>query len=176
MVAYLLNMPSGFPGSMSRWEHATVEGQPVNTTTPPLAYGTMVVMDVATGTIRQATTSDTVGLFYGLLVRPWPTQGFGNPLGSLSDPVGNTSPARQGAMDVMRRGYMLVQIGGATAAVKGGAANIWIGATGGGQVQGNVTAVAPGAGTCLAVPGLMFMSVADPGPASAGIVEVAFNI
>ncbi len=175
MVAFLLNMPSGFPGSMSRWEHATVEGQPVNTTTPPLTYGTAVVMDVATGTIRQATTSDTT--IYGLLVRPWPTQGFGNPLGSLNDPVGATAPARAGASDVMRRGYMLVQIGGAAAAVKGAPANIWVGATGGGQVQGNVTAVAPGAGTCVAIPGLVFMSVADPGPGqSTGVVEVAYNI
>ena len=174
MVAFITSMPSGFPGAMSRQAHATVEGQPINTTTPPLTYGAMVVMDVATGTIRQATTSDTAG-FYGLLVRAYPTQGFGNPVGSLNDPIyptGVTAPPSTGAADVMRRGYMLVKYGGATAPVKGGAANIWTGATAGGQVQGNVTAVAPGAGTCVAMPGLTFMTAADGN----GIVEVAYNI
>lgn len=172
MVAYLTTMPAGFPGSLNRWEHATVEGQPINVATPPLAYGTMVVMDAATGSIRQATTSDTTG-FYGFLVRPWPTQGFGSPIGSLNDQLGTTTaPPVSGACDVMRRGYMIVKLGGATAAVKGAAANIWTGATAGVQVQGNVTAVAPGAGTCVAVPGLIFMSNGVQGD----VIEIALGI
>jgi len=171
MVAYLLNMPSGFAGSLSRWEHATVEGQPINTTTPPLLYGGVVVMDAATGTVRQPATADTAG-FYGLLVRPYPTQGFGVPPGSLNDPIGPTTPPAAGAADVMRRGYMLCKLGGATAAVKGGAVNVWTGATGGGQTTGNVTAVAPAAGSCVALPSAMFMSAADAN----GIVEISLAI
>ena len=176
MTAYLLNMPSGFPGAMTRQEHATVEGQPINTTSPPLTYGQVVVMDVATGTIRQPTTTDTTG-FWGISVRPYPTQGFG-PAGSaaLSSPVGAVTPPTAGAVDVMRRGYILCQLGGATAAVKGAPVNVWTGATGGGQVTGNVTAVAPAAGSCVALPNAVFMSVQDPGPLSQGLVEVAFNI
>jgi len=172
MVAYLTTMPAGFPGSLNRWEHATVEGQPISVTTPPLTYGTMVVMDAATGSIRQATTSDTTG-FYGLLVRPYPTQGFGSPVGSLNDQLGTlTAPPTSGACDVMRRGYMLVKLGGASAAVKNAAANIWTGATAGNQVQGNVTAVAPGAGTCVALPGLVFMSSGVTGD----VVEVSLAV
>jgi hypothetical protein len=173
MVAYLLNMPSGFPGALSRWEHATVEAQPINTTTPPLSYGIIVVMDAATGTIRQPQTADTAG-FYGLNVRPYPTQGFG-PAGSgaLSAPLPTPAvPPTSGATDVMRRGYMYCLLGGATAAVKGAGVNVWTGATAGAQVQGNVTAVAPAAGSCVALPNATFMSAADAN----GIVEVSFNI
>lgn len=176
MVAFLTNMPAGFPGVLTRTEHATVEGQPINTTTPPLTYGAAVAMDVATGTIRQATTTDTAALIYGFLVRPYPTQGFGSPAGSLNDPIypgAQTPPPTSGTSDVMRRGYILCRFGGATAAVKGAAANMWIGATAGAQVQGNITAVTPGAGTCIALPGAIFMSTATT---AGDIVEVAFNI
>jgi hypothetical protein len=171
VVAYLLNMPSGFPGSLNRWEHATVEAQQISATAPPLTYGQVVVMDTATGTIRQPTTSDTAG-FYGLNVRPWPTQGFGVPAGSLSDPVGAATPPTVGAVDVMRRGYMLCRLGGATAAARNLPVNVWTGATAGQQVTGNVTAVAPAAGSCVVLPNAVFMSAADAN----GIVEVAFNI
>jgi hypothetical protein len=171
MVAFLPNMPSGFPGALNRWEHATVEGQPINTTTPPTAYGTVVVMDVATGTVRAPATADTTG-FYGLNVLPYPTQGFGVPPGSLNDPIGSATPPVSGTASVLRRGYMLCKLGGATAAVKGAQANVWTGATAGQQVVGNITAVAPAAGSCVVLPGAMFMSAADAN----GIVEVAYNI
>jgi hypothetical protein len=73
---------------------------------------------------------------------------------------------------VLRRGYILCKLGGATAAVKNAPVNVWTGATAGGQVQGNVTAVAPAAGSCVALPNAVFMSAADTN----GIVEVAYNI
>jgi hypothetical protein len=73
---------------------------------------------------------------------------------------------------VLRRGYILVKLGGATAAVKNAPANVWTGTAGGGQVPGNITAVAPAAGSCVALPNAVFMSAADAN----GIVEVAYNI
>jgi hypothetical protein len=164
-------MPTGFPGALSRVEHATVEAQQINTTTPPTYYGQVVVMDPATGTIRPPATADVAG-FYGLSVRPYPTQGFGVPPGSLNDPIGAATPPPAGTVDVLRRGYMLVKLGGATAAVKNAPVNVWTGASAGGQTQGNVTAVAPAAGTCVALPNAIFMSGADAN----GIVEVAYNI
>ena len=171
MVSYLLNMPSGFPGALTRQEHAKVEGQPINLVTPPLGYGHVVVMDVATGTIREAATADTAG-FYGINVRPYPTQGFGAAgSGVLTMPIGPVTPGLP-TVDVLRSGYILCQLGGAAAAVKGGPVNVWTGATGGSQVTGNVTAAAPAAGSCVAVPNATFMSTADP----TGLVEVAFNI
>jgi hypothetical protein len=164
-------MPAGFPGSLNRWEHATVEAQQITAANPPLSYGQVVVLDAATGTIRQPTTSDTAG-FYGFNVRAYPTQGFGVPVGSLNDPIGAASPPVIGVVDVMRRGYMLCKLGGATAAVKGAPVNVWTGATGGGQVQGNVTAVAPAAGSCVVMPSAYFMSQADAN----GIVEIGYAI
>jgi hypothetical protein len=165
MTAYLLTMPSGFPGSLTRQEHATVEGQPINTTSPPQTYGQVVVMDVATGTIRQPTTTDTTG-FWGISVRPYPTQGFG-PAGSaaLSSPVGAVTPPTAGAVDVMRRGYILCQLGGATAAVKGAPVNVWTGATGAGQVTGRLLCGA--AGRCVHV-GAGPRAVV-PGPRGSGV-------
>jgi hypothetical protein len=171
MVAYLLNMPSGFSGDINRWEHATVEAQQTNPTTPPTFFGGVVVLDAATGTVRAPATADTAG-FYGISTRPYPSQGFGVPPGSLNDPIGAATPPVVGTTNVLRRGYILCKIGGATAAVKGAAVQVWTGATGGGQVQGNVTAVAPAAGTSVVLPNAMFMSAADAN----GIVEIAYNI
>ncbi len=171
MVAYLLNMPSGFPGRITRQQMAKVEAQQIDAAAPPTAYGTVLVLDVATGTMRPPVAADVAG-FYGLYVSPYPTQGFGVPPGSLSDPIGAATPPVIGTANVMRSGYMICQLGGAAAAVKGAPVNVWTGAAGGGQVPGNVTAVAPAAGTVVALPNAIFMSAAD----ATGLVEVALNI
>jgi hypothetical protein len=171
VVAYLLNMPSGFPGVPTRVEHMTSEAQQIDAAAPPTAYGTAVVMDAATGTVRPPVAADVAG-FYGLYIRPYPTQGFGVPPGSLNDPIGGGTPPVVGTANVMRRGYMICQLGGAAPAVKNAPVNVWTGAAGGGQVPGNVTAVAPAAGTVVALPNAVFMSAADAN----GLVEVAYNI
>jgi hypothetical protein len=171
VVAYLLAMPSGFPGVPTRVEHKTTEAQMINTTTPPLAYGTVLVMDVATGTVRPPVAADTTG-FYGLYERVYPAQGFGVPPGSLNDPIGASSTPPAGTANVMRRGYMICQLGGVAPAVKNAPVNVWTGAAGGGQVPGNVTAAAVAAGTVVALPNAIFMSAADAN----GLVEVAYNI
>jgi hypothetical protein len=148
-----------------------VEGQQINAATPPLAYGSVVVMDPATGTVRPPVAADVAG-FYGLYVKPYPTQGFGVPPGSLNDPIGSASPPPVGTANVLRRGYMICQLGGAAPAVKNAPVNVWTGAAAGGQQPGNVTAAAVNAGTCVALPNAVFMSGADAN----GLVEVAYNI
>jgi len=173
VVAYLLNMPSGFRGRLSRAEHAKVEAQQIDAALPPLEYGTLVIMDPPTGKIRRPVAADlTTAPFYGLLVAPYPTQGGpGVAPNYLTQPIGSVAPAGL-VGDVLRSGYMYVHLGGATPAVKHGAVHVWTDVSGGTQVTGNVTAVAAVAGSVIVVPGAYFMSAADAN----GIVEVQFNI
>ena len=169
MVAFTFRMPAGIPGAVNRVNDATVEAQVLSATNYPTTYGVGLAMDAATGTVRLPAAADTA--IYGLYVRPYPTHSSQDPLGVSTPPT----PPVAGAFgtpvaNVLRRGYMTVQLMGATPAVKGAQAYVWIAAAAGGQVPGGITAVNT-AGSSLPLPGV-FMGPADP----TGNTEVALNI
>jgi hypothetical protein len=170
MVAFQFRMDVGYPGATNRNHDATVEAQLINSTTPPTAYGIGVAMDAATGSIRPPVTADTA--IYGLYVRPWPTQGFGVPPGSLNDPLGAATPPVSGIGNVLKRGYMTVKLQSTAAAVKGAPVQIWTGAAAGPHVPGGINADAAAAGSNVTLPNSYFMGAADAN----GITEIAVNI
>jgi hypothetical protein len=170
MVAYQFRMPVGIPGEVNRVSAATIEAQvvtPSGTTGAPTEYGVPMVVDNTGGNVgnmRTVAASDTAAP-YGLLVRPFPT-------GGSQDPLGTSTPPTAGLVDILVRGYMLVKLGGNTAAVKGGTAYVWNAATSTTHIQGHFEATFS-SGNTLTCPGSSYFT----GPADAtGIVEVAFNI
>lgn len=166
MVAFTYAMPAGIPGTVNRTAEATVVAEILSPTSPPTQYGTAVVLDATTSLVRAPATADLSAVVYGLYVRPYPTQ-------SGQDPLGTSTPPTSGSANVLKRGYMSVLLRGATAVTqKGTPANVWTGAPAGGQIPGGITAVAPAAGSCVALPGAYFMGPADAG----GFTEIAFNL
>jgi hypothetical protein len=161
-------MDVGYPGAVNRTQPATVQAEILNTTTPPLGYGTMLVMDSATGTLRPPTGTDTLAGFAGLYVRPYPRQSNLN----INDPLGTATPPTTGMGDVLKRGYMIVRLNTASpAVVKGQPVGVFIGAATAGNPAGGVTGAAPGA-TVLALTNSQFMGPADAN----GMTEIAYNL
>lgn len=172
--AFIYNMPSGIPGVVTRvGSNPDIEPNQIDEDTPPLAYGVPVAM-TADG-VRPITGGDTAAVLYGVLVRPFPTNAqtatgfFG------SSPLGTAAvPPVTGVCDVLKRGYMTVQLYGAAAAVKGGVVYVRIANAGAGEVVGGFEAAADGGDTIVAgiVTTTYFMGPADAN----GNVEIAWNV
>ncbi len=174
MVAFAYRMDVGYPGCTNRTQHATVVREHLTPTLAdqPVSYGLMLSMDAA-GVVRAPKPADTLGMFSGIFVRPYPTQG-----GGLNTPVNDglgvsTPPGPNGnEANVLKRGWIIVKLNAASpAVVKGQAVGIFIGAGTAGNPSGGITGAAPGA-TVLALPNTYFQGAADAN----GITEIAFNI
>jgi hypothetical protein len=178
MVAYKYAMPSGIPGDTSRVEHLTSEAQLIDPAHPPIAYGVPVkiVANRVQGFLAGDTVygvSDTTGLAagtkpHGFLVRPFPTR-------DTQDPLFTSTPPSKGIVDVLVRGYIMVQVAFNAASVNKNTqvfvrvANV--AHTGAAYVIGQVEGAAD-AGDCIPVYSAVFTGPAD----AQGICEVAFNI
>lgn len=100
--AYKYRMPSGIPGDISRGAgQATVESIPGNSSLPFGSYG--VFGKLSGGKFIPLAGGEIASAIYGMLVRPFPTQGA-----NASDPLGTAVPAVGGIKDVLRRGYAFV--------------------------------------------------------------------
>lgn len=167
MVAYTFRMPAGIPGDVNRAEAAIIEPQvitPAATSGAPGAFGIGVVIDATSHQVRAVGSSDTA--IYGFLVRPYPTQDYSG----INPPLGTSVPPTQGACDVLVRGYMSVLLGGSAAAVKAAPVYLWVAASSGQHVQGQVEAAATSGST-------IELNAYFTGPADAnGITEIAWNM
>jgi hypothetical protein len=170
--AITFRMGVGYGGATNRNHDATVVREVLAPTGQPTAYGVMLTGDPATGMVRAPIASDTAALFVGFFVRPFPTQGGGlsNP---TNDPLGvSTPPGPANEANVLKRGFMTVQLNAAsTAVVKWQPVGIFIGTPTAGNLAGGVTGAAAGA-TVLAVPNCFFMGPAD----ATGMTEISYNL
>jgi hypothetical protein len=152
---------------------ATIEPTMANVALPPTGYGQAAVVNAADGTVRNVAATDTaLTAIYGITVRPFPFQqsvtGAGSVYGSTG--FGTTAPP-PGEIDILRAGYIMVPVVGAT--VKGGAVFVWIAATAAPHVQGGFEAVATAGSTiALADPRTTFNGTPDANQ----LVEIAYNI
>jgi hypothetical protein len=166
MPSFLYRMPAGIPGAVNRHFHSTIETQIIMPANPPGAYGVPVVIDATALQIRPLlTTADTATSVYGFLVRPFPATGTG------IDGLGTATPGTSGTCNILVRGYMSVQLNGATAAKKNGAVFVRVAAAATGKPIGGVEAASDTTNT-ITIPNCRFMGPAD----ATGNVEIAFNI
>ena len=113
-------------------------------------------------------TTDTADDVAGFLVRPYPNSSLGN----LSDTFGLGAPDPRYTANILRRGYLMVTIGGTAAAPKGGTIYIRIGAPAAGKPMGGLEGAADGTNT-IALPRTSYWM----GPADAqGNSEIGFRI
>lgn len=154
-TAILYRMGHGVAGDITRQSQATIEPQILGATPFP-AYGRFGKM--VTGKFVPIGAGDTADDVYGLLVRPYPTQGA-----NASDPIGTAVPPTTGLADVLRRGYVAVHVASGTPAHGTG---VFIRLS-----NGAIEAAADGVNT-IQVDGAIFMSGKD----AKGIAEIAFNI
>jgi len=163
MTAFLYRMPSGIPGDVTRQSLSTIETQMLNSSLPFPGYG--LPGKIASGAFVPITTGDTAASVYGLLVRPFPTEGA-NP----SDPLGTGVPQVNGPANILRRGYMNVKVNAGTASL-GSTVYIRVATPSGAKVIGGIEAVSDTTNT-IAITGASFMGAAD----ASGNAEIAFNI
>lgn len=173
-VAFAFRMGAGFPGDVNRTHPVSVEPSLQSATSPCTAYGQALVVDGVTNTLRRLLVGDAaVTKPYGIAVRPYPTQdgGAANAFGATT--LGAATPPAAGEIDVMRSGYIMVQMNSLAGAVnKGGAVFVWVAATVAGHVQGQYESAANGGNTAALDANLyQFNGPAD----SAGVVEISVN-
>lgn len=135
--AYPFRMPAGFAGDLQRAEAATVETQQIDSGTPPTSFG--VPVKLVAGKVQPIAAADTASVVYGFNLRAYPIQGNG------TDPVGTSTPPTSGVTDILKRGYTMVTLNGATAAAKNGAVYVRVGNASGGKPIGGIEAGADNA-------------------------------
>lgn len=163
MTAFVYRMPAGIPGDVSRQSAAKIETQLLDAAAAFAGYG--LFGKIASGKFVPVGAGDAASAVYGLLVRPFPTQGA-----NASDPLGAAVPKTTGPADVLRSGYITVKLNAGTAAL-GGGVYVRVANAATGKPIGGIEAAADGANTIL-VAGASFMGAADAN----GNVEIGFNI
>jgi hypothetical protein len=171
-VAIPFRMGAGFPGDVNRSHPASIEPCIIDASAPPTTFGQPVLVDATTQGVRPFTAGDVaLTTAYGVTVRPYPfQQSSGSNFGAAS--LGVATPPATGQMDVLRSGYIMTKLSGATQPVKNGLVCVWTAASSGAHVQGGFEAAVTGGSTTPALPGVTFNGVPDAN----GNVEVAFNI
>ncbi len=153
----LTRMPAGIPGEITRREDCTIEP---NILGADMAFGTCG--KIVGGKFVPIEAGDEAADVYGILVRPYPSQG-----GATGLATGGKLPS--GApCDVLRRGYISAALARGTAA-KAGAVHLRV-AVAVGKAVGELEAAAV-ADETVALPAT-FMGEAD----ASGNVELAYNI
>lgn len=171
-VSFPFRMGAGFPGDVNRTHPVSIEPA-LTGNTPPTAYGQPVLIDSTNQGVRPFAAGDqsnTVAAGYGITVRPYPTQqASASNYGSAS--IGAAVPPTTGAIDVMRSGYIMVNLPAGGSPVKGGPVYVWAAASTGNHVLGGVEA-AYTAGSTTQLLNATFQGTPDAN----GNVEIAFNI
>jgi hypothetical protein len=167
-------MGAVFAGDITRMTPAAiVEPCVTDPTNPPSFTGQALTIDATSNCARpvMAATEHV----YGISVRGFPTQApnasgyYGQAgFGAVSPWLAAGQP--QNAVDVLRQGYIGVQVNGAT--VKGGTVYVWSAATAAPHVQGGFEAATPGVNGFALPTSCTFQGAADAN----GMVEIAFNI
>jgi hypothetical protein len=170
-------MGAGFAGDVNRTNPSFVEPVLIDAAAPPTAYGQGVLIDPTTQGVRPLVAGDqALTSIYGITVRPFPQQAATAPqqfggTGALGTTV---APPTSGAMDVLRSGYIMVSVVGAT--VKNGTVYIWTAASSGSHIQGGFEGVNPGGSGMALSSGAGSTTAYNGSPDANGIVELMFNI
>ncbi len=148
-VAFPYRMGAGFAGDVNRTHPASIEPCLVDVNAPPATFGQAVLVDPTTQGVRPFTTGDASQIAYGVTVRPYPfQQQSATNYGAAS--IGNAGSPSVGAIDVLRLGYIMVQINaGQTAPVKNGAVYVRVAATSGTHIIGQFETASDGTNNVL---------------------------
>ncbi|QUG75979.1 hypothetical protein GKQ23_13665 [Erwinia sp. E602] len=164
MPSLLYRMPVGIAGAISRPQDLTTEPVILNAANTFSQYG-LVGKDSADGKFIPLAASDAATVITGLYVRPYPTT-------STPDLVRQVGTASNFTGDVMKRGYMTVNIGStAVNLVKGGVVYVRNANPTTASPLGSILGAAVTNETVV-LPNATFTGAGD----AAGNAEIAYNI
>lgn len=169
-VAFAFRMGAGFAGDVNRTHPVSIEPCLIDTTLPPTAYGQAVLLDATSHNVRRWNTGDAAGAAFGVTVRPYPTQqASASNFGEAT--LGAATPPVTGIMDIMRSGYIMVNLPFGGSPVKGGTVYVRVAATSGNHIIGSFEAASDGSNN-VALTGCIF----NGSPDANGNVEISFNV
>ena len=172
-IAFTFRMGAGFAGDVNRTHPVSIEPALIDVNSPPTTYGQPVLVDATTQGVRPFAAGDqsnTVAAGYGLTVRPYPTQqSSGSNFGAAA--IGTATPPTSGVLDVLRSGYINVNVPNGGSTVKGAPVYVWAAASSGNHVLGGIEA-AYTAGSTTQLLNATFQGALD----ASNNVEIAFNI
>ncbi len=172
-AAFQFRMGAGFAGDVNRSHPASIEPTLIDASAPPTLYGQPVLVDATTQGVRPFASGDqsnTVAAGYGITVRPYPTQqSSASNFGAAA--LGAATPPVTGIIDVLRAGYIMVNLPAGGTPVKGGAVYVWAAASSGSHVLGAVEAAYTAGSTTQ-----LLNATFNGSPDASGNVEIAFNI
>jgi hypothetical protein len=177
-VAFQFRMGAGFVGDVNRAHPFWTEPCLIDSSHPIAAYGLACLADAAAPNgVRSLINSTDSGItaIYGIAVRPFPLQQQATTnYGSISLGPGTQTPPTSGEIDILKNGYILVQLNGVASAYKGSPVTVYVATSTGSHVLGGFEATsAGGSNIALDATGT---KIYFNGPADAnGIVELVFN-
>ena len=162
--SYLIRMPIGVPGHVTRPANSTIESALYNASKPFGAYG--VACKFVAGKIEPVEASDAASVIVGWLVRSYPTSSST----SLPIPtIGNEVPVVSQTASLLRRGYINVKVSIGTPAFNGIVYVRVVAASG--KLVGDIEATADGSNNVV-VPTAKFRGPADAN----GVTEIEYNL
>lgn len=172
-VAFAFRMGAGFAGDVNRTHPASIEPCLIDPTLPPTGYGHPVLVDATSQGVRAfaaADQSNTVAKGYGLTVRPYPIQqSSASNYGQAN--LGAATPPVTGIIDVLRAGYIMVNLPAGGTPVKGSPVYVWTAASTGSFVLGSIVAAYSAGNTTQ-----LLNATFNGSPDASGNVEIAFNV
>lgn len=174
--AFTFRMGAGFPGDVNRTHPANIEVALNDVTNPVQGYGLAVIVNPTGNSVRNVLDADNGATdIYGVSVRPYPFQeATSGPYGAQGyDSATSLSvPPTLQPLDVLKSGYIIVQLYGTTPVSKGSSVFISTAATGGGLQQGGFVGATIASHIIALSTRSYFNGPADPN----GIVELALHV
>ena len=158
-VAITYRMGAGYAGDVNRTHPASIEPVLIGASDYPDAYGQAVLVDAANAVRKLVSGDSAITDIYGVTIRPFPVQqSSGSNFGAAT--LGAAVPPTAGVLDVLKDGYIMVNLpfGGTTK--KGDPCYVRIAATSGNHIQGAFEAAADG-GNSIKVLNAKFNGIPD---------------
>lgn len=166
-TSFTFRMGAGFAGDVNRGHPASIQPCLIDPNAPPTAYGQAVLVDATSQGVRPLVAGDiAVTEIWGVTARPYPIQQPTTANNYGAAPYGSITPPALQPIDVLRGGYIMVQVVGNP--VKGGSVYIWCAASGGGHTIGGFEAAASSGNTAALDANYQWNSPPD----SSGIAEL----
>ena len=174
-TSFTYRMGAGFPGDVNRGHPASILPKIIDTSVGPSPfYGQPCILVAATGGVRQFAAGDTALTdSFGVVARPYPIQQTSNSNFSGAQGYGAVAPPSLQPLDVVRAGYVMVQVPAGQTPQPGGTVYVWCAVSGGGHTQGGFEAAPTGGSTAtLATPKWQWNSPPD----ASGVAELSITL
>lgn len=170
-IAYQFRMGAGFAGDVNRTHPVSITAELISAAAPPTAYGQCVLVAAANAGVRPFTTGDISQAGYGVTVRPFPAQQAQTNQNFGAVALGSVAPPTTGVIDVLRSGFIMVNLPSGGTTVKGGAVYVRVAAAATTHTPGDFEAAADGANNVL-----LTNAIFNGAPDASGNVEIQFNV